>query len=164
MQCLSKLRNIFMFISCQTAPGPTVDLADATAKTPLFTLQGLETRAKCTKCYDADTVHLVFPYGDKLHRWTCRLLGIDSAEIRTTDLKEKEHATRARDYVRARILDKVVTVTCGKFDKYGRLLVTIYYEGVNLNEHLVAEGFAYEYTGKTKRQFREWSGIGEDTT
>jgi micrococcal nuclease len=138
-------------------------LQATTADTPLFSLNGTERRAKCTKCYDADSVHLVFPYGDSMHRWNCRLLGIDSAEIRTKDEKEKVHAKRARDYLRTLILDKVITIHCGTFDKYGRLLGTLYCDGVNINEHLIEKGHAYAYTGGTKRKFREWSGMGEDS-
>ena len=49
-------------------------------------LFGKETNAKCTKCYDADTVHLVFSYNGQLCRWTCRLEGIDSAEIKSKNI------------------------------------------------------------------------------
>ena len=131
-------------------------LQNSTDKTPIFTLDSKEFNAKCTKCYDADTVHLVFLYNGQLSRWTCRLEGIDSAEIKSNDEQEREFAIKSRDYLKGLILDKIVTIKCGKFDKYGRLLVTINLDELNINNHLVKNGYAYSYNGKTKKAFREW--------
>ena len=114
-----------------------MELTSATDKTPPFSLNGLITNAKCTKCYDADTVHLVFHHQNKLSRWTCRLIGIDSAEIKSKDQEEKKFAIISRDYLKDMILDKIVSIKCGKFDKYGRLLVTISYNGQDINQHLL---------------------------
>lgn len=125
--------------------------------TPLFTLEGRNCKAKCVKCYDADTIHIVIYYGNQLQRFVCRLLGIDSAEIRTSNKSEKEHAIKARDYLSNLILNKIIDIKCNKFDKYGRLLITIYYNDININEQLVQLNYAYEYDGKTKKEFSEWS-------
>jgi micrococcal nuclease len=125
-------------------------------KTPSLTLNGITTMAKCTKCYDADTVHLVIPYNNGYYRWTCRLEEIDSAEIKSKDKAEQAHAIKSRDYLQGLILDKIVEVKCGKFDKYGRLLVYISIDGLKINEHLIKEGYAYKYNGGTKINFAEW--------
>lgn len=146
-----------LFTRCVSRVNP---LTQASINTPLFSLDGLVVKAKCVKCYDADTVHLVFPYRGQLARWTCRLLGIDSAEIRTKNTSEHDHAIRARDYLRECILNKTVTAKCGKFDKYGRLLVVIMYNGKNMNLDLVDKGHAYMYDGGRKRGFQEWAVIG----
>jgi len=130
-----------------------------TDKTPILSLNGITTLAKCTKCYDADTVHLVIPYNNGYYRWTCRLEEIDSAEIKSTDIKERDHAIKARDYLCGLILNKIVEIKCGKFDKYGRLLVYISIGGLGINQHLVKEGYAYKYNGGTKIHFNEWSAI-----
>ena len=132
------------------------ELATATDKTPPYSLDGLVTNAKCTKCYDADTVHLVFHHQNILSRWTGRLIGIDSAEIKSKDGQEHDFAIKSRDYLKNIILDKIVSIKCGKFDKYGRLLVTISYNGQNINELLLKEGYAYEYRGATKVAFTDW--------
>jgi endonuclease YncB( thermonuclease family) len=136
-------------------------LKECNTKTPKFTLEGYHTSAKCVKCYDADTVHLVFgaPGTNNLYKWNCRLLGIDSAEIRSKDPEEKAYAIKARDYLRELILDKIVDVTCQEFDKYGRVLVTITHDGINLNEDLVTKKMAYRYDGGTKKSFKDWSGL-----
>jgi endonuclease YncB( thermonuclease family) len=128
-----------------------------TLQIPLFTLSGLQLDAKCVKCYDADTIHIVIHLNNKLQRFVCRLIGIDSAEIKSKNNNEKEAAIKARDYLKDMILNKIINVECGKFDKYGRLLITIFYEDKNVNEHLVEKRHAYKYDGKTKREFDEWS-------
>ena len=131
-------------------------IENGSLQTPLFTLSGLQTDVKCVKCYDADTIHIVMHLNNSLQRFVCRLVGIDSAEIKSKNAKEKEAAIKARDYLKEMILDKLINVECGKFDKYGRLLITIFYNDMNVNEHLVEKNYAYKYDGKTKKEFDEW--------
>ena len=128
-------------------------------KTPEFTLSGLVTDAKCTKCYDADTVHLVIPYKGNYYRWTCRLEEIDSAEIKSKNKDESDFAKVSRDYLKSIILDKIISVKCGKFDKYGRLLVYLTIDGININQHLLDKGYAYKYKGGTKKEFSDWHKV-----
>ena len=135
------------------------DLSNFDDKTPGISLDGVITLAKCTKCYDADTVHLVIPYNKKYYRWTCRLEEIDSAEIKSKNNAERIHAIKSRDYLKELILNKIVQVKCGKFDKYGRLLVYIDINNIQINEHLVTHGYAYNYNGGTKIDFDTWKSI-----
>ena len=154
-------------------------LLQQTVKTPMFSLKGHQYLAKCVKCYDADTIHVVIKFNNQYSRFCCRLLGIDTAEIRTKNLDEKAHAKKARDYLREIILDKLVTIQCQDFDKYGRLLIYVYrheeeqtggddpyskiphHEKYNwensLNCDLVNNKYAYQYDGGTKQKFIEWS-------
>lgn len=132
------------------------DLEKLDDKTHILSLSGLTTVAKCTKCYDADTIHLVIPYNNNYYRWTCRLEEIDSAEIKSKNKVEQEHAIRSRDYLKSLILNKIVTIKCGKFDKYGRLLVFVSINDIDINKHLVEKGYAYKYTGGTKMDFDMW--------
>jgi endonuclease YncB( thermonuclease family) len=132
-------------------------LENASLNTPLFTLNGLKFTAKCVKCYDADTIHIVIFYNGIFQRFVTRLIGIDSAEIKTHNEKEKQHAIKARDYLKDLILDKLILIECNKFDKYGRLLITVYYNDLNINDELVTLKYAYKYDGKTKQSFDEWS-------
>ena len=140
MLCLKKMCCFKLSRSNQTTP-PNIDnqrqLSDFDDKTPEFTLSGLVTDAKCTKCYDADTVHLVIPYHGNFYRWTCRLEEIDSAEIKSKNKDESDFAKVSRDYLKSIILDKIISVKCGKFDKYGRLLVYLTADGININQHLL---------------------------
>ena len=55
--------------------------------------------------------------------------------------------------------NKIVHVKCGKFDKYGRLLVYITIDNININNHLVEKGYAYKYKGGTKMDFNIWNKV-----
>ena len=46
---------------------------------------------------------------------------------------------------------KLVYVECLEFDKYGRLLAEIYYEGESINQWLIDNKYAFEYDGGTKK-------------
>ncbi len=153
-----------------------LSLIDSTLKnTKLFTLRDRTYTAKCVKCYDADTIHVVIELFGELQRFVCRLEGIDSAEIRTKCKHEKECALVARDYLRNLILGKLITIKCGDFDKYGRLLVSVYeYIPPNsrvanrsddqieysfdksINNTLITKGHAYKYDGSKKTAFSDW--------
>jgi endonuclease YncB( thermonuclease family) len=39
---------------------------------------------------------------------------------------------------------------CGKFEKYGRLLGDIEYNGTDVGKMLLENGYAHKYEGKTK--------------
>ena len=140
-----------------------------TLSTPLFSLEGEEMLGKCVKCYDGDTIHIVFNYKGEYRRFRSRLLEIDTPELRSKNEKEKEIAKEARSKMREWVLDKIVWVKCGGFDKYGRLLVYIYPYGFQMggnvgdkgylgsfNERLVTLGIAYRYEGGKKKKFEEW--------
>jgi len=103
-----------------------MSLIDQDITTPLYSLDGKWFEGKCVKCYDADSVHMVFEYNGVFMRFKCRLYGIDTPEIRTKNTIEKKVAKEARDYLRSLILDKIIFVQCHTFDKYGRLLITIF--------------------------------------
>jgi endonuclease YncB( thermonuclease family) len=63
---------------------------------------------------------------------------------------EKDAALRARDYLRGEILDKIVIVECGEFDKYGRLLGKIHINDLCVNNKMIELGHAKAYDGGTK--------------
>jgi endonuclease YncB( thermonuclease family) len=86
--------------------------------------------AKCVRVYDGDTFHLAtFLPSDTCKaepvRFSCRLNGVDTPELRTKDTDEKAAAVVARDLVKELILGKVVDVEVQGWDKYGRLLVAV---------------------------------------
>lgn len=126
---------------------------NATLKTPLFGLKGKTKWAKVVKVYDGDTIHVVFYLGFKLYRWKCRLLGIDTPEIKTKSKIEHSAAIKAKEKLSDLILNKIITIECNNFDKYGRLLITVYKSRVNINKFMVRQGYAYEYDGGTKKKF-----------
>lgn len=118
-----------------------------------FSFEGQTKDAKILKVYDGDTVTVAFPLGDIMYRWSCRLSGVDTPELRTKNLQEKEFGYEVRDALREKILGKVVQLTCGEFDKYGRLLATVYIDGECVNDWLVNNGYAFAYDGGTKKKW-----------
>ena len=132
---------------------------NATNKTQLFSFEGRKCEGKVVDVYDGDTVKIVFPLSDKeperLYRWNCRLSNVDTPEIRTKNLKEKAYAKVVRDKLREKILQNIVTVECKDFDKYGRLLVDIFYENININQWLIDNEYAKQYSGGKKSKWFE---------
>lgn len=113
---------------------------------PKFSLKGFEVDAIVTKVYDGDTVHAVFAIEEQAYfRWSCRLAGINTPELRSPDLEERDLAEKAKVALAEKVLYQQVRIRLGKFEKYGRLLATIYLKDKNINEWLISEGYAKPY-------------------
>lgn len=124
--------------------------------TEFYSLNNHEYTCKCVSVYDGDTITIVVkPYSlTKFYKYNIRLMGIDTPEIKTNSLNEKNKAILARDFLRDIILNKILKIRCGKFDKYGRLLGCIYTnDGVCVNDLLIRENLAYDYSGGKKTKF-----------
>ena len=128
------------------------ELQNTSLDVPKFSLNGLVFIAKCVKCYDGDTIHVVFKFHDKYTRFVCRLSCINAPEMNTDEGKI------SRDILSSKVLNKVIIVECGDFGKYGRLLSTLYeYNDENLknvenldfknsiNQYLLDNNYAVEY-------------------
>ena len=91
----------------------------------------------------------------KSFKWNCRISHVDTPELRTKNLEEKKKGYEVRDKLSELILNKTVNLTCGSFDKYGRLLVeiTIPETQVRVHEWLIQNGYANPYEGGTKKKF-----------
>ena len=111
-----------------------------------------EYTAKVLKVIDGDTLDLSIDLGFDI--WTMqrvRLLGIDTPETHTLDLTEKALGVKAKAMVEGLIKTAtLIRVQTTKSDKYGRMLVTLFVDSVNINEALVAAGYAWRYDGGTK--------------
>jgi micrococcal nuclease len=110
--------------------------------------------------YDGDTITVALDLGLSIKvRAKCRLLGIDTPEIRTKSAAEKKAAYTARDRVRGMILGETVLLhSVAKPDKYGRLLVKVWTQGGDcVNQVLLDEGLAREYDGGTKVSYASWT-------
>jgi micrococcal nuclease len=105
------------------------------------------------KVYDGDTITIAskLPYRNSpMYRFSVRLTGIDTAEMKTKNKVELEMAKLARDKLSARILNKRVTLKDVKREKYGRLLANVYCDKICLNEWMLSEKLAVSYDGGTK--------------
>ena len=140
---------------------------------PMLSFKGERIYCKVVSVYDGDTIKLVFPIigsgSTKLYKWNCRINGVDTPELRTNNSIEKEYAMKefqnllekdfgykVRDKLREKILGKVVYAACDKFDKYGRLLVNIYIDGVDISKWLIDNEYAFKYNGGKKRDWGEF--------
>ena len=111
--------------------------------------------AEVVKVYDGDTCTCVVDLGFKrFKRVKVRLVGIDTPEIRTKDLIEKEKGLATRDWLRERILNKKIILHTSEKGKFGRWLGTIWpleedkpsFEN-SYNKKLINENLAKEYYG-----------------
>ena len=129
-------------------------------KLPLFTLDKCIFDAKIVRVYDGDTCFAVFKLHNEHVKFKIRLDGYDSPEMKPAlDSKnrecEKKSAQKSKEELEKHVLNKLVKLHCGKWDKYGRLLGTIYTNNnVNINQYMIDNGFGYVYGGGTKKEFK----------
>jgi micrococcal nuclease len=106
---------------------------------------------KINRIIDGDTVDVEISLGFNItivHR--VRLKGIDAAETRTKDLKEKSEGLLAKEWLEKELSkpgEWIIETT--KDDKYGRILGTLYLVGepVTVNERMINNGIARPYMG-----------------
>lgn len=133
-----------------------------------FTFAGTVTLAKVVEVYDGDTVRLVFRYRGALVQYRVRMLGYDSPEMkppRNQPNREAEVAAAraARAALELIALNKVLVADLGAFDKYGRVLATVYLTNdleardgaVCVNEWMVSQGHGVSYAGGTKAPYAQ---------
>ena len=128
-------------------------------KTPKFSLKNKFKICKIVDVYDGDTVRGVFENNGVYNKWTIRMYGYDSPEIRPSRKLEnrdeiKKKAKESRDYLKSKILGKLIFLHCLDFDKYGRVLANIYSEEFgekSVNDHMVEMNYGYPYFGGTKK-------------
>ena len=97
----------------------------------LFSLNQTNIYAKIVKVYDGDTCYAVFILNNKPVKFRIRMEGYDSPEIKPLLSKPNREneiiaANLAKTEMETLVLNKVVKLHCGTWDKYGRLLAKIY--------------------------------------
>lgn len=139
------------------------------ANTPELSLKDKVRPAKVLSVYDGDTVRIALRFRGVITCFNTRCYGYDCAEMRPSRslpeeerAEEKRKAIAARDFLRSHVLGDDVLVHCKPhgFDKYGRLLVTLFKDerkkpGQSLNELMVEEGHGYPYDGGNKKAAKE---------
>ena len=95
---------------------------------------------------DGDTITLLTE--DK-RQLKIRLVGIDTPE------KKQAFGTKARDHLASRIFKQDVEVDLRKKDQYGRHLGVIYSGGVDINQGMIQDGYAWFYKHYAKEQPKE---------
>lgn len=116
---------------------------------------------KVVKVYDGDTITIASKLENSIdspiYRFSVRLNGIDSPEMRGGSAHEKALATRSRDALSFKIMGKIVTLCNVSLEKYGRLLADVLLEdGENINQWMISNHLAVAYDGGTKHIPDEW--------
>ena len=80
-----------------------------------------------------------------------RLNGVDTPEIRGKCQYEKDLAIKARDFVRNKLANaKEIRLTKLQRGKYFRVVADVMIDGVSLEQELLDNALAYNYTGGKK--------------
>jgi endonuclease YncB( thermonuclease family) len=138
--------------------------------TPIFSFNGLVTYGKAVDFYDGDTFNIIISYYDLLYHFKARMFGYDSPEMKPSlSLENREEVKKNALVAKNRLIEllgskEYFKVHCHEFDKYGRLLVSVFIkdhddgedDGVydfnkSVNGQMVREGHGYSYYGGTKK-------------
>ena len=102
--------------------------------------------ATVVSVYDGDTItaDVDCGFGIILRKQKMRLLGIDTPELRKDTLIE---ARVSRDWLREKVLNTQIIIKTYKDRrrKYGRWLVELFVDGININKQMLTEGLAEVY-------------------
>jgi endonuclease YncB( thermonuclease family) len=139
-----------------------------------FTLSGMKLKGKVVDVYDGDTVHVIINFYNKLQKFKCRIMGIDTPEMKQPiNGENREMKKRCAKIARNTLVSLVtncdvdvnylynksgiknllntntliVDIEFYEFDKYGRCLIDIN----KVSEKMVTMGMANSYDGGTKK-------------
>ena len=120
---------------------------------------------RVVKVYDGDTITVAAPlYNGEgapeldMYRFSVRLRGLDSAEMKSHSAAEKALAVAARDALSAKVLGRVVRLEGAEPEKYGRLLCGVVLlpevggaePELDVCAWMLAQNFAVAYDGGAK--------------
>ncbi len=130
------LLSVFMLFPVQAAPQ-----------------YGTVTVSKVISVYDGDTFRVDIaslpPIVGK--NIPIRVNGVDTPEIRGKCQYEKNLALKARDFVRGKLANaKEIKLTNLQRGKYFRVVANVLVDGVSLEQELLDNELAYEYSGGKK--------------
>ena len=111
------------------------------------------------KVVDGDTIDADIDLGfDISISKRIRLAGVDTPESRTTDKYEKALGLQSKEWLKHRLegaKDIIIkTELPDSTEKYGRIIGHLYINGeeTSLNNQMIAEGYAWNYDGGTKKK------------
>lgn len=134
--------------------------------TKKFEFNNKQILCKVIDVYDGDTIIVAIKFEKNIYSHKVRMYGYDSPELKPKlAIKNRQNvilsAKKARKALEDKVLNKIVILklTNKTWDKYGRLLGTIYlktnnyfrnstYE--NINQYMIDNKYGYKYYGGTK--------------
>lgn len=114
---------------------------------------------KVVKVYDGDTFTIAgyLPINNSpLYRFSVRINGIDTPEIKGKTREEKELAVVSKNALSNLILGKIIELRNIENEKYGRILADVYIGDIHVNEWMIKNNYAVKYDGGTKERSAEW--------
>ena len=140
-----------MFWLCCGSKLNNIEYVDTIPFIPTFS------KCKVVKVYDGDTITVAayLKSDPTCYRFSVRLRGIDSPEIRTKNEDEKIAAVLSRDKLSEKILHQIVYLNDIGNEKYGRVLANVIFKGENINDWLLNNKLAVKYDGGKKVAFEE---------
>ncbi len=115
------------------------------------------------KVIDGDTIKIDYEGNVE----TLRLIGIDTPELGNSNETKECFAEEAQEKLAELIGENQITFeddpSQGDADRYGRYLMYIFVNGVNLNQKMLELGYAYEYTYDTPYKYQEAFKEAEET-
>lgn len=121
-----------------------------------FSFDGIDTFARVCNIHDPDTITVVFIWSDQPIKLNVRLDKIDAPELKSKIPAEAEVCRKGTKILQQLIGDKVVRITLGKYDKFGRVLSTVYSlqpieDDLNyVNDYLLKYHYVRSYDGGKK--------------
>jgi endonuclease YncB( thermonuclease family) len=136
----------------------------------VFTYEGKLVKGRVVRVLDGDTVQIIILNEGKLESHRFRLFGIDAPELHprkesASRDEEKEAAEISKEKLEEKLSEdsNLCMVTFTKDDKYGRRMGTLSTRfGVNINDWMVAKGYAVPYGGGKKKPFEAVKKAIED--
>lgn len=130
------------------------------SKLNYFSFENQQIVAKITDVYDGDTFSAIFYYQNIPIKYRFRCLGYDAPEIKPLKSIEQreliiEKAFQSKNKfieLTSKHPSNLVLLLCDKFDKYGRILATVF-NGIDeqsVNQMMIVQGFAKSYDGGKK--------------
>lgn len=108
---------------------------------------------RINKVIDGDTFDCTLDLGfDVLLEARVRMNGIDTPESRTRDKEEKKFGLIAKKYLKEKLSNDILITTevDNEKGKFGRILGTVWKDGVNINQLMIDENYAVAYHGQNK--------------
>lgn len=135
--------------------------------TPPYTFDNNKYYCKVIDIYDGDSITVAIRFNKIIYKHKVRMYGYDSPELKPRrNIPDRDSiilkAKEARDVLKELILHRIVVISIekGTWDKYGRLLGTIYTRPTcgctqsaytfNVNTYMCDSGYGYAYFGGTK--------------
>jgi micrococcal nuclease len=112
-----------------------------------------------TKVVDGDTIDADIDLGfDISLSKRIRLAAVDTPESRTSDANEKKYGLESKEWLKHKVENAknilIKTELPDSTEKYGRIIGHLFIndQDKSLNDQMIIEGYAWEYSGGTKKK------------